>query len=64
MLSHPDWNSPFQLYVDASKLGCGAMPSQCKDNQLQRSDLHQEPLVLQNPDGTHFRAFRPYIVGR
>ena len=34
-LFHPDWNSPFKLHVDASKLGCGAMLAQCKDNRLQ-----------------------------
>lgn len=34
MLYHPDWNSPFELHVNASKLGCGAMLAQWKDDQL------------------------------
>ena len=25
MLFHPDWTASFELHVDASKLGCGAM---------------------------------------
>jgi len=31
MLFHPDWNAHFELYVDASKLGCGGMLAQEKD---------------------------------
>ena len=34
MLYHPDWNSLFELHVDASKLGCGAMLAQWKDDKL------------------------------
>ena len=34
VLYHPDWNCPFELHVDASKLGCGAMLAHWKDNQL------------------------------
>jgi len=31
MLFHPDWHAQFELHVDASKLGCGAMLAQEKD---------------------------------
>ena len=34
MLFHPDWNAQFELHVDASKLGCGAMLAQKKDGVL------------------------------
>ena len=34
LLHHPDWNSEFELYVDASKVGCDALLAQWKDNQL------------------------------
>ena len=34
MLYHPDWNAPFELHVDVSKLGCGAMLAQEKDGVL------------------------------
>ena len=34
MLCHPDWNAPFELHVDASKLGCRAMLIQEKDGVL------------------------------
>ena len=34
MLFHTDWNTPFELHVDASKLGCGAMLAQEKDGVL------------------------------
>ena len=34
MLYHPDWNSSFELHVDASKLGHGAMLAQWKDDKL------------------------------
>ena len=75
MLFHPDWNSPFELHVDASKLGCGAMLAQCKDNQLRpvrfasnafspaESRWHrlQQELFAVKWDLEHFR---PYILGR
>ena len=31
MLYHPDWNAPFELHLNASKLGCGAMFAKEKD---------------------------------
>ena len=34
MLFHPDWNAQFELHVDASKLGCGAMLAQEKGSVL------------------------------
>ena len=34
MLFHPDWNAPFELHIDATKLGCGAMLVQEKDGIL------------------------------
>lgn len=75
MLFHPDWNSPFELHVDASKLGCGAMLTQCKDNQLRPVrfasrafspaesrwyTLQQEPFAVK----WGLEHFRPFILGR
>ena len=75
MLFHPNWNSPFELHVDASKLGCGAMLAQCKDNQLrpvrfasrafspaefQWHTLQQELFAVK----WGLEHFRPYILGR
>ena len=34
MLFHSDWNARFELHVDASKLGCGAMLAQVRDDIL------------------------------
>ena len=34
MLFNPDWNAQFELHVDASKLGCGAMLAQEKNDIL------------------------------
>lgn len=34
MLYHPHWNSSFEHHVDGSKLGCGAILAQWKDDQL------------------------------
>ena len=31
MLFHPEWNAPFELCLDASKLGCGFLLAQEKD---------------------------------
>ena len=75
MLCHPDWNSPFELHVDASKLGCGAMPAQWKDDQLRpvrfasraftiaKSQWHnlQQELFTVNWGLEHFC---PYILGQ
>ena len=48
MLYHPDWNAPFELNVDASKLGCGAMLALEKDSP---SDLHAEHIHQLNHVG-------------
>ncbi|KAL9952627.1 hypothetical protein ACROYT_G039903 [Oculina patagonica] len=34
MLFHPHWNAQFELHVDGSKLGCGAMLAQERDGAL------------------------------
>ena len=34
MLFHPDWNAQFELHVDTSELGRGAMLAQEKDGVL------------------------------
>lgn len=34
MLLHSDWNSQFELNIDARKLSCGAMLTECKENHL------------------------------
>ena len=75
LLSHPDWTSPFELHVDASKLGCGAMLAQYKDNQLRPvrfasraftpaesrwHTLQQELFAVK----WGLEKFRPYILGR
>ena len=75
VLLHPDWNSPFELHVDAGKLGCGVMLAQWKDDQLRpvrfasralspaESRWHtlQQELFDVKWDLEHFR---PYILGR
>ena len=75
LLHHPDWNSEFELHVDASKLGCGAMLAQWKDHQLRPvrfasraftpaesrwHTLQQELFAVK----WGLEHFRPYILGR
>ena len=75
MLYHPDWNSPFELHVDASKLGCGAMLVQWKDDKLRPvrfasrafspaesrwHTLQQELFAVK----WGLEHFRPYRLGR
>ena len=75
MLFHPDWNAPFELHVDASKLGCGAMLAQEKDGVLRPvrfasraftsaesrwTTMHQELFAVK----WGLEQFRSYILGR
>lgn len=75
MLYHPDWNTEFELHVDASKLGCGAMLAQMKDGILRPvrfaskafspaesrwSTMHQELLAVK----WGLEHFRSYLLGR
>ena len=75
MLYHPDWNAPFELHVDASKLGCGAMLAQEKDGVLRPvrfasraftpaesrwTTMHQELFAVK----WGLEQFRSYILGR
>ena len=75
MLFHPDWNAQFELHVDASKLGCGAMLAQEKDGILRPvrfasraftqaesrwTTMHQELFAVK----WGLEQFRSYILGR
>ena len=75
LLFHPDWNAPFELHVDATKLGCGAMLAQKKDGvlspvrfasraftsaELRWTTMHQKLLAVK----WGLEQFRSYIVGR
>ena len=75
MLYHPAWNAPFELHVDASKLGCGAMLAQEKDGVLRPvrfasrafkpaesrwTAMHQEQFAVK----WGLEQFRSYILGR
>ena len=72
---HPDWNAQFELHVDASKLGCGAMLAQEKDGVLRPvrfasraftpaesrwTTMHQELFAVK----WGLEQFRSYILGR
>ena len=74
IMYHPDWNSPFELHVDVSMLGCGAMLAQGKDDHLRPvrfasrafnpaesrwHTLQQELIAVK----WGLENFRPYIVG-
>ena len=75
MLFHPDWNDQFELHVDASKLGCGAMLAQEKNGVLRPvrfasrafspaesrwTTMHQELFAVK----WGLEQFRSYIIGR
>lgn len=75
MLFHPDWNAQFELHVDASKLGCGAMLAQEKNGVLRPvrfasrafspaesrwTTMHQELFAVK----WGLEQFRSYIIGR
>ena len=75
MLFHPDLNAPFELHVDASKRGCGAMLAQEKDGVLRPvrfasraftsaeslwATMHQELFAVK----WGLEQFRSYILGR
>ena len=75
MLFHPDWNAQFELHVDASKLGCGAMLAQEKDGmlcpvrfasraftpaELRWTTMHQELFAVK----WGLEQFRSYILGQ
>ena len=75
MLFHPDWNAQFELHVDASKLGCGAMLAQEKDGVLcpvrfasrafssaesRWTTMHQELFAVK----WELEQFRSYLIGR
>jgi len=74
MLFHTDWNTQFELHVDASKLGCGAMLAQEKDGVLRPvrfvsqaftpaeshwTTIHQELFAVK----WGLEQFRSYILG-
>ena len=75
MLYHPNWNAPFEVHTDASKIGCGAMLAQNVNGQLRpvryasRSftvtesrwpTMHQELFAVK----WALEQFRPYVLGR
>ncbi|XP_068756924.1 uncharacterized protein [Montipora capricornis] len=75
MLFHPDWNAQFELHVDASKLGCGAMLAQEKNGILRPvrfasrafspaesrwTTMHQELFAVK----WGLEQFRSYRIGR
>ena len=74
MLFHTDWNTQFELHVDASKLGCGAMLAQEKGGILRpvrfasraftpaeshRTTMHQELFAVK----WGLEQFHSYILG-
>ena len=75
MLHHPDWDSPFELHVDASKHACGAMLAQGKYGILRPvkiasrsftsaesrwNTMHKELFAVK----WGLEQFRSYILGR
>ena len=75
MLFHPDWNAQFELHVDASKLGCGAMLAKEKNGVLRPvrfasqafspaesrwTTMHQGLFAVK----WGLEQFRSYIIGR
>lgn len=75
MLFHPNWNCQFELHVDASKLGCGAMLAQEKDGILRPARFASRAFTPAESRWTTMQnvlfavkwgleQFRPYILGR
>ena len=75
MLFHPNWDHPFEVHTDASKIGCGAMLAQYHGDKLRpvrfasRSfsptesrwpTAHQELFAVK----WALQHFRPYLMGR
>ena len=75
MLHHPNWNASFEVHVDASKHGCGAMLAQEIEGKLKPirfvsrafnavesrwTTLQQELFAVK----WGLEQFRPYILGR
>ena len=74
MLYHPNWNAPFEVHTDASKLGCGAMLGQKFQGNLRPVKYASESF---SPTESHWptthqelfavkwglEQFQPYILG-